>query len=369
MIINFISDIATPHVNELLRAVSARSDVRLNPWYSAEDKTEYKWRSNPTHAVTQARLFGARWPSARLLKYALSHPDEKFVVVGWSNPTTRVLVPMFDIARRRFAFFTDHPVDDDRGFVIHTAREAYLGVLRRRAQILAVGARTVDYFVRRRFRRDRVCNLPMPVPKFPATVRASRDDTRRQHGVRENDLFIVTGSRLVRQKGFDVLLGALGLLSPEEIARVRLMLVGSGPEEDSLKSICRDRCLDQRVEMAPWMEYDEFARCVAAADVVVHPARFDAYGGTSLTAVALGVPVIGSRGAGSAIDLVEDKVSGFIYDPDDTNALMGHLRFFLKHPRAGREMGRAAEMVADRRSADKVADILVNRLGDDPRSP
>jgi glycosyltransferase involved in cell wall biosynthesis len=372
MLLNFISDIATPHVNQLLRAVAARPDVELRPWYSATERPGmYTWKSNPTHEVVPARIFGESRPHVGLIRHALTHKEEAYVIVGWSNPTTRLLVPALAMARRPFGFFTDHPADEARGPVRKKVRGAYYGLLKRSATVFAVGKRTVDYFVRRGFEPKRVCNLPMPIPQRTdlAGLREARTDTRNRYGVSDGDVFLVTGSRLIHEKGFDILLRAIAELASEERARVRLLIVGSGPCEAELKTLSVNLGLGERVTFASWMEFDDFARCMAAADVVVHPARFDAYGGITLTAVAVGAPVIGSTGAGSAVELIEEGTNGFLYDADDTKALARHLRFFLQNPQASYEMGRAAIAVANRYSPDNLATTLVERLKHDGARP
>jgi glycosyltransferase involved in cell wall biosynthesis len=365
MKINFISDIATPHVNQLLHAVAARSDIDLRLWYAVEERPGmYNWKSNPTHEVVTARIFGESRPNLALLRHALTHADEAYVIVGWSNPTTRVLVPALALARRPFGFFTDHPADEPRRFPIVAIREAYFGLLKRSATVFGVGKRTVHYFEKRGFDPARLCNLPMPIPQRQdlEILRGERNKTRRRYGVSDTELFIVTGSRLLHEKGFDLLLRAIGGLTADERTRVRLLLVGSGPCEGDLKVLTSELSLDDRVVLAPWMDFEDFTRCMVAADVVVHPARFDAYGGITLTAVAVGTPVIGSTGAGSAVELIENGISGFLYDPDDRNALVKHLRFFLEHPEASRKMGEATMNIAVRWAPDRIASTLVERL-------
>jgi glycosyltransferase involved in cell wall biosynthesis len=364
-VVNFISDIATPHVNELLRAVAARPDVELRAWYSATERPGmYKWNSNPTHEVVQARIFGERKPNLELIGHALARRDEAYVIVGWSNPTTRLLVPMLSIARRPFGFFTDCPADEPRDRARTALRNGYFELLKRSATVFGVGKRTLEYFARRGFAPERLCNLPLPIPQRTdlESLRASRGEVRQRFGVTDGDLFLVTGSRLLHEKGFDILLRALGALGKDDGGPARLLLVGSGPCEADLKALVEELGISRRVIFAPWMEFEDFARAMAAADVVVHPARFDAYGGITLTAVAVGVPVIGSKTAGSAVELVADGVSGFLYDPEDMSALVRHLRFFIDRPEAALDMGRAALETAQKWSSTRVAAILVERL-------
>ena len=268
--LNFISDIATPHVNELLRPSPRDPTSSFGPGIPPKRPGMYSWKTNPTHEVVPARVFGERRPSIELLRHALTHGDEAYVIVGWSNPTTKLLVPAFAMAGRPFGFFTDHPDDDLRPFPRRVARNAYFEMLKRSATVFAVGKRTVDYFVKRGFDPEKVCNLPMPIAQRTdlAELSAARTKTRRQYGAADGNVFVVTGSRLIHEKGFDILLNAIGELNPDERSRMRLLIVGSGPPEE-LKSLAAKLGLSELVTFAPWMEFGDFARCMAAADVVI----------------------------------------------------------------------------------------------------
>lgn len=366
LVLHFISNVATPHVNPLLAELAARPEVRLHLWYAADSSPLYGWKQNPTHAVQPARILGRRLPSLPLIARALYNPQERLLLVGWSNPTTRLLIPLLAAAGRRFGFFTDHPREEqDRSAVRRLLRESYFSLLRRRATVFAVGRRTVDYFVQRRgFPADRVHNLPMPVVPIARPV-GIRDAVRTRLGVTE-PLFLVAGSRLVPEKGFDLLLQALASLGPDERGRVRLLLIGNGPEEVPLRSLADRLGIIDQVIFERWLDPEELESCVHAADVVVHPARFDAYGGISMLALGAGRPLIGSTQAGSAIELVEHGRNGFLYQPEDVAALANHVRFFLENPDAVQRMGAQSAAMAARWSARMLAERLIARLQMEP---
>jgi glycosyltransferase involved in cell wall biosynthesis len=364
--LNFISDIATPHVNELLRALAARDDVDLRLWYSANAKPEqYGWKVDPTHQVLPAIVFGSQRPSSSLILHAARHRDEAFLVCGWSNPTTRVLVPLLGALSKRFGFFTDLPNESSRRTAWREwGRRRYLAILRSRALVFAVGNRAVSYFVSRGFPPNRVINLPLPVPVPDqlAALRQRRDEFRHRVGAGPSDFLIVTGSRLVPDKGFDLLLRSITKLSPDDRERIRLLIVGSGPEEMNLKALAQDLGLGDRVKFEPWMDFPDFCGYMSAANLVVHPARFDAYGGITLTAVALGVPVVGSKGAGAALDLIDDGKTGFLYDAENVDDLAGHIRYFLGHPEELERFAIRSRDVAAARSAANIANVLVEHM-------
>jgi glycosyltransferase involved in cell wall biosynthesis len=188
---------------------------------------------------------------------------------------------------------------------------------------------------------------------------------RTRFRISPDNFFVVTGSRLVNTKGFDLLLAAAASFNELERARLRLLIVGSGPEKEKLEMQVRDANLTGQVRFEPWMEYSDFCGCIGAADVVVHPARTDPYGGITLTAVGLGVPVIGTRQAGSAVELIEDGKSGFLYDAENIPALTGYLRRLLHEPALRTAMAEQARIIAARWTAERLADTLVRRLFQD----
>ncbi len=342
--------------------------MELSIWYAAPDPSALypDSKENPTHAVLPARIFGKDSPSPALIRRALLDRNAIWILVGWSNPSTRALIPLLSVLGRSYGFYTDEPAPSQGGpSARRAARDVYLRLLRRRATVFATGRNAVAYFRNRGFREERVCNLPIPTPAWTnlEEIRGRRAELRRRFGADDDRLFVASGSRFVREKGYDLLLEALARLGAAERGRIKLLLVGSGPEEQALKALARERGLGDRVVFEPWMESDDFIACLAAADVVVHPARFDGYGAAALLAASLGVAVVGSTKAGAAAELIEPGVSGFLYEPEDVEALAGHLRRFLEQPELATALGEAALRRADRWSPERTAEVLVRRLG------
>ena len=366
--LHFVSGMATPPVNQLLAALAARSDLRLRLWYAVEtDSKLYPWQTNPTHEVQRAEIYGKRWPSPRMIRLAFGRHDDGFMIAGWLSPTMRMLIPTLAAQRRRFAFFSDRPDDKQRLLATSLVRGMYLGILRRSSTVFGLGGTAVQYFADQGVPPERLCNLPLPV-ELPEAVRSrmpSRDEIRTRFDVSPTDFFVVTGSRLIESKGFDLLLAAVRCLSQTERGRVKLLIVGSGPEKDRLEAMAKQSTLGALVRFEPWMEFVDFCGCIAAADLVVHPARSDPFGGISLTAVGLGVPVIGSRQSGSAVELVEDGVNGFLYDATDTKTLAERMGRLMNEPDLRASMANAARGVAARWTAERLADTLVRRLFED----
>ncbi|MGN6427686.1 MAG: glycosyltransferase [Leifsonia sp.] len=80
---------------------------------------------------------------------------------------------------------------------------------------------------------------------------------------------------------------------------------------------------------------------IAAAAVCVTPSGIEAFGRTTLEYMAAGRAVIASAGGGSA-ELVEDGVTGFLFEPDDLDQLADRLARYASDPTLAAAHGAAA---------------------------
>ncbi|MDO8499667.1 MAG: glycosyltransferase family 4 protein [bacterium] len=80
---------------------------------------------------------------------------------------------------------------------------------------------------------------------------------------------IICGGRMVKEKGFDIVIRALASVkNPEQF---RLIITGSGPEEANLKQLALDLKIDSLVNFPGWLEREEAYRLFQQADIFVVP--------------------------------------------------------------------------------------------------
>ena len=109
VVINLIQDLTTPHNNVLIEQFLGRVDVDLKLWYaSAGDAGRYQWKTDISNQYMASTIYGNKL-NLSFLRYCLSHTDERFVIVGWGNPNTRLLHLLFFLLRRPFSHWTDRP--------------------------------------------------------------------------------------------------------------------------------------------------------------------------------------------------------------------------------------------------------------------
>ena len=125
--------------------------------------------------------------------------------------------------------------------------------------------------------------------------------------------------RFGRYKGLDHLLRAMSLMEDQ----YHLVLVGDGPEKNSLSSLISELNLNNRVAILPHVEYSKLPEIYRSADVFVLPStdRGEAFGLVALEAMACGVPVITTQlGTGTTFHN-QHGITGYHVPPRDEKAL------------------------------------------------
>lgn len=146
---------------------------------------------------------------------------------------------------------------------------------------------------------------------------------------RDRSGFVFVG-RLSAEKGVEVLLDGLA-----RAGGLGLKVIGSGPEAARFEG--RDG-----VEMLGSLERKDVCAQMSGALALVFPSIwYETFGLVIVEAFASGTPIIGSR-LGVVPDLVEDGVTGLLFNPGDASDLAEKLRWAQAHPAEMAAMGRAA---------------------------
>jgi glycosyltransferase involved in cell wall biosynthesis len=188
-------------------------------------------------------------------------------------------------------------------------------------------------------RRVEVVSLGIDLDRF----RRDLADPTRVAGYRGGAAPVVGAiGRLVPQKAMHVLIAATPALLEAHPA-LRVLIVGDGPLRADLEAQAARLGVAHAVRFAGYQE--DVVSAYAAMDVFVLPSRDEGFGLVFLEAMAVGVPVVGTRVIGSE-DAVEDGVTGLLVPYADPAALAAAVRGILASPDlAGRLRDTAAERV------------------------
>ena len=203
--------------------------------------------------------------------------------------------------------------------------------------------------------RSEVFYLGIPVPERAAAPAAP------------GPLRVVANGRFVPVKGHDLLLRAFASIVRGGVD-ARLVLVGEGPLEAQLRSMCSESGLADRVEFLGTMQNEHVYRLLARQHLFVHAARVTSRGeheGLGLAvqeAMAAGLPVVATR-SGGVPESVVDGETGRLVPVDDEAALTAAIAALAADPASRESMGRAGRARAQQLfDVARQNRILVERL-------
>lgn len=129
---------------------------------------------------------------------------------------------------------------------------------------------------------------------------------------------------LDQRKGFDTLLEAWRMLCTDQCWDVDLVVAGSGHALPLYREMVSQWKLEQRIRFLGFS--DRVRDLLAAADLLVSPVRYEAYGLNVQEAICRGVPAIVSVEAGVAERYGEEYAPLLLPDPENVQDLVERLR-------------------------------------------
>jgi glycosyltransferase involved in cell wall biosynthesis len=156
--------------------------------------------------------------------------------------------------------------------------------------------------------------------------------------------------RLVKQKGVDYLLTAFAKLK-KEMDDIVLLVIGKGDYEKELITITHDLQIDKDVYFLGHLDnealktyYKDSALCVAPS---ITYKMVDAWAFVVNEAMYYENPVIASDAIGSAFDMIQNGVNGFIVPEKDSDALYISMKTILSDEEKREEMGKNSKKIVE----------------------
>ena len=224
-------------------------------------------------------------------------------------------------------------------------------------------------------------------------VRGQRSEVRGRYGLPEH--YFLSLGRFIAKKNLGTLIRAYGeFLNASSVRQTHLVMVGSGEEEQTLRSLCTGLQLPiydhstldaSRSTLRPdapgvhfygFRQIEENPVFYALADAFILPSLYEEWGLVVNEAMASGLPVVVSETAGCAEDLLEPgwpavpdhsssdtlralgriggrmRKNGFVFDPQSPGTLAGTLLALGSVPALPHAMGQASRRIVEKFSCE-----------------
>lgn len=136
-----------------------------------------------------------------------------------------------------------------------------------------------------------------------------------------NDPIVLFAGRLVSYKNLPAVIKAL-----KNLPKGRMILIGAGPDKQSLKLLADSLRLGDRVEFLDSLPQEELFEHIRNSAICIAPALSEFNPNFILEALSFGKPVLLSRGHGLSVDLSEE----FLFDPMNQKELEAKMEAMLE---------------------------------------
>jgi glycosyltransferase involved in cell wall biosynthesis len=173
-------------------------------------------------------------------------------------------------------------------------------------------------------------HIPLGIRR-PPQASASRQD----YGFSQDEVLLVSVGRLVARKATGQLIAMMDTLRNEN---ARLLVLGSGPQEQMLKKEVADRQLGSKVRFMGFVEEMEKFRLLRLSDIYVSTSQHEGFGLVFLEAMACGLPVI-CYDYGGQTDFLEDGTTGYLAPLNDLQSFADRSLTLMRDPKLRQKMG------------------------------
>ena len=180
--------------------------------------------------------------------------------------------------------------------------------------------------------------------------REERVKIREKLGLKENDIALVTTSRLVIKNGVGDVIEALAKL-PEN---VKFVIFGEGYLEEKLKLETRSLNLESRVFFKGFIDHKEMPKYLKACDIFIRPSLSEGFGNSFIEAMAARLPVVATRVGGIA-DFLEDPsnssgqvATGYVCEPQNPQSVANTVNRAMNDVGQNRIIDNAYKMVKEK---------------------
>jgi glycosyltransferase involved in cell wall biosynthesis len=259
----------------------------------------------------------------------------------------------------------DRPEDIERKMLIFG--KLFAGAFQRADTI-----QVISNFLGRWAKRQGFAGEPILIPNAVNTAhftqRYEADElraVRRDFGVSDTDVLMVTTSRLVHKNAVDDVIRALALLP----AHVKFVVFGTGPDGEKLQALARDLSVTDRVLFRGQIGHDEMPKYLKACNIFIRPSRSEGMGNSFVEAMAAELPVIATQEGGIADFLFdeqrnpEEEPTGWAVDANSPEQIKQAVEDILNRPeKVAQVVATAKAMAIEKYDWDLIAKRMDEEL-------
>ena len=327
-----------PYHNSRFEALS-KSKIKITVFETRPQSKEYLWSSLDNYKYSVYKFPKAKSPEKDIpnkkidLIYKKLIPQVKpdvIISVGWSDRSYQRLLLYGNIHKIPVLIVSDSITNTEnnqkRSFLKEIIKKI---ILRGYSSAFVAGTKSKNYLVKLGFNEKRIF--------FPWDVIDNNffEKYTPENNIPQNNYFLCV-SRLLERKNLINLVKSYAYYQ-ECGGKWGLKIIGSGDQYNNLIKESENIFYKKDFEIINWLQIDELVNFYKNASAFILPSYFDNWGLVVNEAIASNLPCIVSKNCGCAVDLINNKISGLIFDPYDLNELSFCMKLIENQDKEDRE--------------------------------
>ncbi len=207
----------------------------------------------------------------------------------------------------------------------------------------------------------RKIGVTCPIEVVPNGVELDRfqqlcENCRLEFGFDSHDILLIYSGRLGPEKNVDFLIRAFAGVA-ETVDNVHLLIVGGGPEEETLKKLALETGSSDQVHFFGMVPYEQVPQFLAMSDIFVTASVTEVHPLSVVEAMATGLPALGVRSVGVG-DTIEDGRTGFLASQNQA-AFAAKLTRLCLDRSLRQKLGQAAREASDKYSIEHTMETML----------
>ncbi|MBT4349499.1 glycosyltransferase family 4 protein [bacterium] len=142
----------------------------------------------------------------------------------------------------------------------------------------------------------------------------------KQHLGLEDEIILISVSRLVSKNGLDDLIKAVNFLLYKSGIDVKLLLLGSGSDEFELRNLVQKLGVTDNVIFLGHLDHTDLPKYLQIADIFIRPSLSEGLGNSFLESMLVGTPIIGTE-IGGIPDFLTDEKTGLFCKINNSSSI------------------------------------------------
>jgi len=170
-----------------------------------------------------------------------------------------------------------------------------------------------------------------------------RESIHNKYDVKDNEVLLITASRVVPEKNIDFLVRAFAIIRKTR-KDVKLMIVGEGSFRDELDALVKELQLEDCIIFTGLLDKEEMIAHYQSSDIFVFASLTETQGLVAVEAMAAGLPVVAVKASGIE-DMIKSGQDGILTDNTEENFAANSIKL-IEDGELRKKMGASARVNA-----------------------